>query len=137
MYTFGISIEDNPYSLDWTSIDWKKVNSCVKKYRYRIFRAAKAKDYSKLRSLQKLFMKSSSNILYSIRRVTYGTGHKTPGVDGFIAITPETRFELFREISSTNILLYQPSAVKRIYIDKDDKSKRPLGIPTIRDRGTA
>jgi RNA-directed DNA polymerase len=29
---------------------------------------------------------------------------------------------------------YQPSAVKRIWIDKADGRKRPIGIPTIRDR---
>src|SRR3984957_12075020 len=29
---------------------------------------------------------------------------------------------------------YQPSAVRRVWREKEDGSKRPLGIPTIRDR---
>jgi RNA-directed DNA polymerase len=39
--------------------------------------------------------------------------------------------DLIKEIKSG---AYKPSAVKRVYIPKKDGPKRPLGIPTLKDR---
>jgi len=46
------------------------------------------------------------------------------GLDGYLA---ELQLEMQQE-------RYQPQAVKRVYIPKANGKKRPLGIPTIRDR---
>jgi RNA-directed DNA polymerase len=43
---------------DWNQINWKKVNKLVKNLRTRIFRARKLGDFRKLRSLQKLMLRS-------------------------------------------------------------------------------
>jgi RNA-directed DNA polymerase len=55
---------------DWNAIDWRKVERNVRNLRRRIFRASKEGDHRKVRSLQKLMLRSRSNALLSVRRVT-------------------------------------------------------------------
>ena len=43
---------------DWNSIDWKKANRNVRNLRQRIFRATQESDLRKVRSLQKLMLRS-------------------------------------------------------------------------------
>lgn len=79
---------------------------------------------------------SISNLEKSFVKVRKNKGSRTSGVDNINAKEYELHLEanlyqLNKELKSGN---YQPQAVKRIYIDKPDGSKRPLGIPTIRDR---
>lgn len=85
-----------------------------------------------MKNLMKLMLRSYSNLLVSVRRVTQvNEGKKTPGIDGEIAITPEQRGKLVDELRG-----YQPwraSPNRRVYIPKK-KGRRPLGISTIRDR---
>ncbi|MBU4149315.1 MAG: group II intron reverse transcriptase/maturase, partial [Candidatus Omnitrophica bacterium] len=63
--------------------------------------------------------------------------HGVGGVDGETIREIETRGEEFflKEIQSQlKEGRYYPQAVKRVYIPKANGKKRPLGIPTIRDR---
>lgn len=59
-----------------------------------------------------------------------------PGIDGETIETFEANMEA--NLDKLNYELktdtYEPLPVRRVYIDKDDGSKRPLGIPTVRDR---
>ena len=55
---------------DWDTVDWRKAQRLVRGLRQRIFRAARAGELRKVRSLQKLMLRSYSNILMSVRRVT-------------------------------------------------------------------
>lgn len=79
----------------WADINWKSVTRNVKKLRMRIFRATQQGKLRKAKSLIKLMLRSISNILLAIRKVTQlNQGKKTAGVDGFIAITPNERVKL-------------------------------------------
>ena len=68
--------------LDWRQIDWRSSEKSVRRLRQRIFTASKLGDLSRVRSLQKLMLRSRSNTLVSVRRVTErNAGRLTAGVD--------------------------------------------------------
>lgn len=118
---------------DWNQIKWQKAYSVVRNLRQRIFRATVQGDMKKVRSLQRLMMRSYSNILTSVRRVTQtNQGKNTPGVDKLLVKTPKAR-GLLADIL-TKFIPWKPYPTKRVHIPKQNGKKRPLGIPTIIDR---
>ncbi len=113
--------------LDWNAINWKRVYRIVKNLRQRIFRASRAGDLRKVRSLQRLMLRCWSNVLESVRRVTQvNQGKHTPGIDKILVKTPEARGGLCRKLS--HLELHKVHPVRRVYIPKK-KGTRPLGIP--------
>jgi RNA-directed DNA polymerase len=118
---------------DWDAIDWRQADRLVRNLRHRIFRASQANDLRRVRSLQKLMLRSYSNILMSVRRVTQvNAGKNTPGVDKVVVKTPAARGKLVDHLAT-----FQPwraSPVRRVYIPKSNGKQRPLGIPTVLDR---
>ena len=56
--------EDDP---GWDSVDWGQAEENVRRLRRRIFAASQAGDLKKVRSLQKLMLRSRSNALVSVR----------------------------------------------------------------------
>ena len=119
---------------DWNAINWRKANRIVRNLRHRIFRASTEGNLKKVRSLQKLMLRSYSNILVSVRRVTQiNKGKNTPGVDKVLVKTPAARSSLADDLSC--FIPWKARPVRRVYIPKlNSKKKRPLGIPTIKCR---
>jgi len=118
---------------DWIYIEWSKVNRTVRNLQQRIYRAAQRKDWRTLKGLTRLLLKSYSNLLVSVRQVTVlNDGRKTPGIDGQVVLTDEARSQLVDELRQ--IKIWQARPVRRVYIPKAKGGKRPLGIPTIKDR---
>jgi RNA-directed DNA polymerase len=115
---------------DWSHIQWRKAHKLVKNLRQRIFRARKLGNFKTLRSLQKLMQRSYANLLLSVRRITQtNKGKATAGIDKEIINTPVQRMILVNTWKGGNL---QPT--KRVEIPKPNGKKRPLGIPTVRDR---
>lgn len=82
--------------------------------------------------IDKIYRKQ--NILKAFKLVKKNKG--APGIDGETIEYFESKLddrirEIHCELKNGE---YKPSPVRRTYIDKDDGSKRPLGIPTVKDR---
>ncbi|MFB2979055.1 reverse transcriptase N-terminal domain-containing protein [Microseira sp. BLCC-F43] len=83
----------------WESINWKLVNKRIRNLRQRIYRSTQNGQWNKVRSLMKLTIRSYSNLLLSVGRVTQeNQGKRTNGIDGQTATTPAERVKLLKEM---------------------------------------
>jgi RNA-directed DNA polymerase len=118
---------------DWNSVNWRKAHRQVRNLRQRIFRATAEGDWKKVHSLQKLLLRSYSNTLTSVRRVTQvNKGQRTAGVDGVTITTASARGRLVDLMMTEQSWKVHPT--KRVSIPKANGTLRPLGIPTVLDR---
>ena len=116
---------------DWNAIEWRTANRTVRNLRHRIFRATQEGNLRKVRSLQKLMLKSYANRLVSVRRVTQiNAGKQTPGVDKLVIKTPEARGRMVDALADYSLWKAKPA--RRVYIPKANNKQRPLGIPMVR-----
>src|SRR5512135_53452 len=113
---------------DWNTINWRKANRTVRNLRQRIFRATQEGNLKKVRSLQKLMLKSYSNRVVSVRRVAQiNAGKHTPGVDKLVLKTPAARGRVVEALAHYSLWKAKPA--RRVYIPKANNKRRPLGIP--------
>lgn len=121
-------------TVGWEDIDWPACERLVRQLQGRIFRATQRGQKGAVRNLQKLLARSGSAKLLAIRRVTQeNQGRATPGIDGNVYLTAEARGKWSQE-EDFGTRHYKPKPAKRVYIPKSSGGRRPLGIPTMKDR---
>lgn len=118
-------------SESWHDINWAKCEASVRKLQARIVKATQQKRWNRVKYLQHLLTNSFAAKAIAVRRVTQNQGSRTAGVDGEKWTTPKQKMEATLNLG---IKGYKPSPLKRIYIPKANGKRRPLGIPTMKDR---
>jgi RNA-directed DNA polymerase len=118
---------------EWYAIDWQAIHRNVRRLQVRIVQATKASRWGRVQALQRLLTHSYGGKVLAVRRVTENNGKKTPGVDQEIWDTPEKKTQAAHALQRRG---YRSQPLRRVYIPKSDgKTMRPLGIPTMIDRG--
>jgi len=116
---------------EWHNIDWRKVHQNVRRLQVRIVKATQAGRWGKVKALQRLLTRSFSAKALAVKRVTENQGKRTPGIDGKTWSTPTSKAKAIKSLRQSG---YRAQPLKRVYIPKSNGKKRPLGIPTIKDR---
>jgi RNA-directed DNA polymerase len=121
-------------TVDWNAIDWRKAHQTVRWLQVRIVKAMQEGRWGKVKALQHLLTHSFSGRVMAVRRVTENRGKRTPGIDGIVWDTPHKKSVAVQSLRQRG---YHPQPLRRVYIPKSSNPKklRPLGIPTMADRG--
>jgi RNA-directed DNA polymerase len=117
--------------ISWKSIDWKKVESHVRKLQLRIAKAVKLGRLGKAKALQWLLTHSFYAKLLAVRRITQNKGKNTPGIDRIIWKTSKQKMQAVKDLKRRG---YRSLPLRRIHIPKKNGKFRPLGIPSMIDR---
>ena len=117
--------------VNWQQIDWQKAHCIVRRLQVRIAEATRQGRWNKVKALQWLLTHSFYAKALAVKRVTENRGKRTPGVDGVVWSTPKDKAKAILSLRRRG---YRPLPLSRTYVPKANGKKRPLGIPTMKDR---
>jgi RNA-directed DNA polymerase len=115
----------------WHAIDWPAAHPNVRRLQARIVQATQEGRGGKVKALQRLLTHSCSGKVIAVKRVTDNHGKHTPGVERDIWDTPAKKMEAVLDLRQRGD---RPRPLRRVRIPKSNGTRRPRGIPTMRDR---
>ncbi|HBN7245170.1 TPA: group II intron reverse transcriptase/maturase [Escherichia coli] len=118
-------------SSPWHLINWSHVTTVVRGLQVRIAKATQEGDWRRVKNLQRKLTHSTCAKALAVRRVTENQGSKTAGVDKEKWNSPQAKWSAIGRLTRKG---YKAMPLRRVYIPKADGKKRPLGIPTMKDR---
>jgi len=124
--------DTNSLANQWKTINWTKVEIEINRLQTRIAKATADGERNKAKRLQYLLTHSFSAKAFAVRKVTTNKGKNTSGIDKKLWSTSSAKMKAVLALTDKG---YRSKPLKRVYIAKKGKNKkRPLGIPTVKDR---
>ena len=115
----------------WKKLPWKKLRRNLFRLQVRVYKAIRAGDKRKAKSLQKLILKSYAARMLAVRQVTQlNAGKKTAGVDGKASLTFFERINLSLWLRN-HYNNWSHQKLREIPIPKKDGKTRILKVPTV------
>lgn len=115
----------------WEEINFNKAEKYVKKLQKRIAVAYANDNHDVVMYLQHTLIHSFYAKALAIKYVSTNRGKNTPGVDGIVWNTSKLKFDAINDLRRRG---YKHKPLRRIYILKSNGKRRPLSIPTMKDR---